>query len=543
MRKIIILGLILSSVSVSASGLNEDAYSWYGLIPALIAIVISILTRQVILSLVLAVVSGSVIFYLFNPSDSYLFGIDKAIDHYILDSIVDSGHASVILFSLLVAGMINVINRMGAFNGLVNWLSKFATTKRSALLTTYFLGFIVFFDDYANTLVVGNTMQKITDKFKISREKLAFIVDATAAPIASIALVSTWIGYEVQLIDEGIANANIAARVGGGYSVFLNSISYSFYPIFILMFILILILTGKDFGPMKKFELEAQIKASEKSIQNEKSIAPIWAVLPIGILLFVTLFGIYSTGNKGEGVAQAIQNGDCYKGLIWGSSAALFVALIISSLNKNAFEDSINWILDGMKSLVPAIVILVLAWSLNGVLSDLKLGEFLSDFIVSTEMDFYLLPVIVFIFSGFIAFSTGSSFSTMGILFPIVISIASSFLSNEGEVSAIFYCSIASVLSGAVLGDHCSPISDTTILSSMATGCNHINHVNSQLIYCLVVGVLSIVIILLQGVFGIPFWILMIIGLLLIYLTINMLGEIVDTVSVKLVSLTKKKAH
>ena len=238
MRKIIILGLILSSVSVSASSINEDAYSWYGLIPALIAIVISILTRQVILSLVLAVVSGSVIFYLFNPSDSYLFGIDKAIDHYILDSLVDSGHASVILFSLLIAGMINVINRMGAFNGLVNWLSKFATTKRSALLTTYFLGFIVFFDDYANTLVVGNTMQKITDKFKISREKLAFIVDATAAPIASIALVSTWIGYEVQLIDEGIANANIAARVGGGYSVFLNSISYSFYPIFILMFIL-----------------------------------------------------------------------------------------------------------------------------------------------------------------------------------------------------------------------------------------------------------------------------------------------------------------
>ena len=540
MRKIIILGLLLSSVPLSASGLNEEAYSWYGLIPALIAIVLSILTRQVILSLVLGVVSGSVISYLYNPLDSYLFGIDKAIDHYILDSLVDSGHASVILFSLLIAGMINLISRIGAFNGLVNWLSKFATTKKSALLTTYFLGFIVFFDDYANTLVVGNTMQKITDKFKISREKLAFIVDATAAPIASIALVSTWIGYEVQLIDEGIANANIAARVGSGYSVFLNSISYSFYPIFILIFILILILTGKDFGPMKKFELKANIKALEKPIQNEKSIAPIWAVLPIGILLFVTLFGIYSTGNKGEGVVQAIQNGDCYKGLIWGSYAALFVTLIISSLNKNTFEDSINWILDGMKSLVPAIAILVLAWALNGVLSDLKLGEFLSDFIISIDMDFYLIPVIVFVFSGVIAFSTGSSFSTMGILFPIVISIASSFLSNEGEVSAIFYCSIASVLSGAVLGDHCSPISDTTILSSMATGCNHINHVNSQLTYCLVVGVLSIVIMLLQGLFGIPLWILMIIGILLIYLIINMLGEIIDKVSVKSDSLTKE---
>lgn len=540
MRKIIILGLLLSSLPVSASGLSEEAYSWFGLIPALVAIVLSILTKQVILSLVLGIVSGSVISYLYNPSDSYFFGIDKAIDHYILDSLVDSGHASVILFSLLIAGMINVISRMGAFNGLVNWLSKFATTKKSALLTTYFLGFIVFFDDYANTLVVGNTMQKITDKFKISREKLAFIVDATAAPIASIALVSTWIGYEVQLIDEGIANANIAARVGSGYSVFLNSISYSFYPIFILIFILILILTGKDFGPMKNFELKANIKATEKSIQNEKYIAPIWAVLPIGILLFVTLFGIYITGNNGDGIVKAIQNGDCYKGLIWGSSAALFVTLIISSLNKNTFEDSINWILDGMKSLVPAITILVLAWSLNGVLSDLKLGEFLSNFIISIDMDFYLIPVIVFVFSGVIAFSTGSSFSTMGILFPIVISIASSFLSNEGEVSAFFYCSIASVLSGAVLGDHCSPISDTTILSSMATGCNHINHVNSQLTYCLVVGCLSIVIMLLQGVFGIPFWILMVIGVLLIYLIINMLGGIIDTVSIESDSLTKE---
>ena len=256
--------------------------------------------------------------------------------------------------------------------------------------------------------------------------------------------------------------------------------------------------------------------------------------------MIVTLFGIYSTGNKGDGIIQSIQNGDCYKGLIWGSSAALFVTLIISSLNKNTFENSINWILDGMKSLVPAIAILVLAWALNGVLSDLKLGEFLSDFIISIDMDFYLIPVIVFVFSGVIAFSTGSSFSTMGILFPIVISIASSFLSNEGEVSSIFYCSIASVLSGAVLGDHCSPISDTTILSSMATGCNHINHVNSQLTYCLLVGVLSIVIMLLQGVFGMPLWILMIIGVLLIYLIINMLGEIIDTVSVKPDSLTKK---
>ena len=499
MRKIIILGLLLSTVPLCASGLNEATYSWYGLIPALIAIVLSILTRQVILSLVLGVVSGSVISYLYNPSDSYLFGIDKAIDHYILDSLVDSGHASVILFSLLIAGMINVISRMGAFNGLVNWLSKFATTKKSALLTTYFLGFIVFFDDYANTLVVGNTMQKITDKFKISREKLAFIVDATAAPIASIALVSTWIGYEVQLIDEGIANANIAARVGSGYSVFLNSISYSFYPIFILIFILILILTGKDFGPMKKFELKANIKATEKSIQNEKSIAPIWAVLPIGILLIVTLFGIYSTGNKGDGIIQSIQNGDCYKGLIWGSSAALFVTLIISSLNKNTFENSINWILDGMKSLVPAIAILVLAWALNGVLSDLKLGEFLSDFIISIDMDFYLIPVIVFVFSGVIAFSTGSSFSTMGILFPIVISIASSFLSNEGEVSSIFYCSIASVLSGAVLGDHCSPISDTSVISSMASSSDHMDHVKTQLPYALISGTITAILYLIIG--------------------------------------------
>ena len=523
MKRILLLGCFFVSPQLFA-GTDAGDLTWYGIIPALLAIFLAICTKQVVLSLITGLVSGSIIHSLLYDSETYFFGIDKVFDYYLLNSIADGGHASIVLFSLLIGASIHIMTKMGAFNGLINWLSKYAKSKRSALLITYFMGFFVFFDDYANTLVVGNTMQRITDRFKISREKLAFIVDATAAPIASIAFVSTWIGYEIQLIKDGLESANFTGS-DSAYGVFLHAVPYSFYPIIILFFVFILILTGKDFGPMKKFEVkQSQIITSEGEVV--KSIHPIWAILPILVLLFVTLFGIYATGNTDSSIVNAIQTGDCYKGLIWGSSSCFVVVFTISLLTKNTISENVNWMFEGFKSLLPALTILILAWGLNGVLEDLKLGEYIGYIMSNSNIPFYVIPVTTFLLSSIVAFSTGSSFSTMGILIPIVISVCLSFYGGEDFEFGIFYASIASVLSGAVLGDHCSPISDTTVLSSMATGCNHINHVNSQLIYCLVSGGIAVLLILLHSMFNINIGIVYTIGVVLIWLIIKLLGSL-----------------
>lgn len=521
MRKILIICLLLLSPNLIA-GNETEVSNWFGLIPAFLAIGLSILTKQVIISLLAGLASGAFIHSLTTPNGSSFLGIDKVFDNYILNALADSGHASVILFSLLIAAGINLMTKMGAFNGLVFWLSKYAKSKRSALLISYFMGFFVFFDDYANTLVVGNTMQKITDKFKISREKLAFIVDATAAPIASIAVVSTWIGYEVQLISDGI-NHKAIPGAGNAYSIFLNAIPYSFYPIMILTFILVLILSGKDFGPMYKFE--QSYKLTENKEEESSFIHSIWAVIPILVLLIITVGGIYQTGTNKESFILAIQTGNCYKGLIWGSSSFLMITFIISVFHRNKLEKNISWAFNGMKELLPALTVLILAWALNHVLTDLQLGDYLSGLITQFGISPGAVPLIVFVMAALIAFSTGSSFSTMGILVPIVISITGELLAGGSTELNILYASIAAVLSGAVLGDHCSPISDTTILSSMATGCNHINHVSSQLTYCLLIGSLSVVLILLNSLFHLNIVATYLIGVVVIYLIIKLLGK------------------
>ena len=247
--------------------------------------------------------------------------------------------------------------------------------------------------------------------------------------------------------------------------------------------------------------------------------------MPIVVLLFITLFGIYITGNTEEGFVKAIQTGDCYKGLIWGSASCFATSLSISTLTKNSASDNIEWMFQGMKELFPALSVLVLAWALNAVLEDLQLGDYLAYLIKEAEVSFSVIPVITFILAAVIAFSTGSSFSTMGILIPIVISVSLPFYNQPEFELGVFYAAVASVLSGAVLGDHCSPISDTTVLSSMATGCDHINHVNSQLMYCLVCGGLAVILILLNSVLSLNLIVTYLVGISLSYLIIRLLGR------------------
>lgn len=523
LRSKLFLGFIFSTIFSYGSQNSYDS-GWLGLLPVIVAIVLSIITKEVLFSLFTSIILGSVIvFFEGGLPDSYFFGVENSVDLYILNAASDNDHMSVIIFSLLISGMVSILKYTNGMSGIAQWVGKYAKTKRSAMFTTYFMGVVVFFDDYANTLVVGNTMKTITDKFNISREKLAYIVDATAAPIACIALVSTWIGYEVQLIDEGIINNDLQSVVGTGYAAFLKSISYSFYPLITLAFIFILIFLKRDFGQMLKVERNHKKK---KSSTNEKSIKePVYkGFLPIFVLISISFFGIYITG-KGENFIQHIQSGNSYKGLIWGSSVAFLITVLINF--KSGFKNIINWTLKGFEELLPAIMILILAWALNNVLKDLGLGDFLASVLNDSGISFNWVPLITFLLSSIIAFSTGSSFSTMSILFPIVISISTSFILDNPteEIYSIFYCGLASVLSGAVLGDHCSPISDTTILSSMATGCEHISHVQTQFPYALTVGGISVVMIVLSSFFLVPNIVLFVLSILLSYLIIRIIGQ------------------
>lgn len=506
-------------------GSIETVYSWYGLIPALLAVVLAIITRQVIVSLLVAIISGSFIFYI-HGAESYFFGLDLVIDKYIVNAISDSGHVSVIVFSMFIAGMVHLLNKIGAFNGLIFWVIRKVKSRRSALFATYFMGFFVFFDDYANTLIVGNTMRNITDKFKISREKLAFIIDATAAPIASIAFVSTWIGFEVDLIADGMNMVDLNTGYSA-YGLFMAAIKYSFYPILILFFVFLIIFLNKDFGSMYKYEraTHENYKEDESDWNSVISIHPIYVVIPIVSMLLITFLGIYVTGYKeGFSVFEAIQNGDFYKGLLWGSALGLLITALIAGLKGHQVKQIVVGVNDGFKSLIEAITVLILAWALNEVLSDLQLGPYLASLFIDAGIGMAFIPFSVFILSAVIAFSTGSSFSTMGILIPLVIQLFYGLGYTDGSVE-VLAAAIASVLSGAVLGDHCSPISDTTILSSMAAKCNHINHVNSQLTYCLVTGGVAGLLLLTQSLFLLHWSITLLLGVGLIYLIIRLFGK------------------
>jgi Na+/H+ antiporter NhaC len=523
MKGKLLIGFIFSSL-LTFGGNGTISSEWLGLIPAVLAISLSVITKEVVLSLFIAVLIGSVlVFFEGGLTDSYFIGLEKSIDHYILNAASDVNHMSIIIFSLLISGMVSVLKFTNGMSGVVNWISKYAKTKRSALFTTYFMGVVIFFDDYANTLIVGNTMKSVTDKFKISREKLAYIVDATAAPIACVALISTWIGAEVQLIDEGLEDNGLSKVIGTGYATFLNAISYSFYPLITLVFIFLLIYMKRDFGKMQELEL-AQQEITELTLDNKK-ISPIYeGILPIVVLISISFLGIYITG-EGNGFVEHIQSGDSYKGLLWGSSASLTTTILINI--KRGLVNNIEWVLKGFIELLPALLVLVLAWSLNSVLQDLELGAFLGELLNNTGLGFQWVPIITFLLASVIAFGTGSSFSTMSILFPIVISVSASFvLANPvEEIISLFYCSVASVLSGAVLGDHCSPISDTTILSSMATGCDHISHVKTQLPYAITVGCMSAVMIVLSTIFNLPPIILIALSIVLSYVIIRILGK------------------
>ncbi len=536
---------------------------WLSIIPPLLAIILALLFKEVVTSLLIGIFSGVFIiqFYAKSFFAALINSFTSTIDTYILESLNDSGHLSIIVFSTLIGGMVSVISKNGGMQGVVNRISKYATTAKSGQLATWFLGCAIFFDDYANTLIVGNTMRPITDKLKISREKLAYLVDSTAAPIAAIAFITTWIGAELGYIESGIET--IEGLDESVYSIFISSLAYSFYPIFALIFMLILILRERDFGPMYHAEKQARLGESNNRtpIENNEELDEFTAkegikhraynaIIPVVVVIIGTIIGLLSTGldelgltgsyfwdlsDTGFGIklSSVIGAADSYKALLWASLAGLFAAITLSVTQKlMSIHQSINAAVGGFKTMLTAIIILVLAWSLALVIEDLHTADLLTS-IMSDNVSPYFVPTLTFLLAAVVAFSTGSSWGTMAILYPLMLpsswAICLAAGIPEAETLSIFHNVVACVLAGAVLGDHCSPISDTTILSSLASSCNHINHVRTQMPYALTVGAVATIFGTIPAAYGIPFWITLPIGILMLYFIVGKFGKRVES--------------
>ena len=522
---------------------EEHSPSWLSLVPPLLAIGSAFLLRQVIVALFLGIWVGGWIAYNFSLPGLY-YGLLDTIPVYVRGGLVNEERISILMFSLMIGGMVGIIIKNGGTIAMVNRVIPWARSPRRGQLATSILGIVIFFDDYANTLIVGNAMRPIVDRLKISREKLAYIVDSTAAPIASLGLVTTWIGYEVGAIGDAIAK--IDGFKEDAYSIFLHSLPYSFYPLLTIFFVFAVAFTQRDFGPMYAAEYLARRKVVESreqpslgfkddeqrdlNPQTDKPQRSINAIIPILVLLVATLIGLYVTGQAttetGATLKEIIGQADSAKSLLWGSLFSAIAAAILSiAQGILTLSETVDAWLAGMKSILPTMVILVLAWGLSAVLDEIGTIEFLTS-LLGDRLIPELIPTVVFLLSGTIAFATGSSWGTMAILMPLVVPLSWTAISQGNMASStIFYSSISTVLAGAVWGDHCSPLSDTTILSAMASRCEPVEHVRTQLPYAIAVGMVALLLGTLPTGFGLPWWIALILGVGGLLLVLRIFGK------------------
>ncbi len=477
---------------------------WLALIPPIVAIALAMLTREMLISLFFGIWSGAIILHHFNP----ITGFFKSFDTHIVNALSDPGHVSIVIFSLLFGGMIGLISKNGGMFGIVKIALKWANTRRKGQLVTSLLGGLIFFDDYSNTLLIGNTMRPLTDRLKISREKLSYLVDSTAAPVANLAPISTWSVFEMSLLTMPFAAAMISTSP---YIVFLKSIPYNFYGIFSLWLLIWLGIFRRDYGAMYHAEKRAfvdgkLIRDGGKPLMDDSGFADEFgriqshwsnALLPILAVLVTTFLGLFMTGKSNLNGADAtlqniIGNSDSYAALMWGAAMGCLTGIVLSLAKKIMnLRETVNAWLSGVKSMLLAVLVLTLAWTLSGLCMELHTAEYLIHHI-GDHINVIILPMLTFMLAGIISFSTGTSWGTMSILVPLIIPIALKITSNNVD-SPIFLSSFAAILAGATFGDHCSPISDTTILSSMASASDHIDHVRTQIPYALTAGLFSII--------------------------------------------------
>ncbi len=513
---------------------------WLCLIPPILSILLAVTTRRVILSLFLGIWVGILV-----RSGFGLWEIPKAavrvVDTAVLHSLTDSTHAILILFILLMGGMIGIMARSGGMKGVMDTFSRRVRSRRGGMLSTWALGMAMSFDDYSNLLVVGNTMRPLTDRLRISREKLAYLVDSTAGPMATLFLVSTWVVAEMRgLTATGIVHPDHV------YGVFAGMIPFSFYSIFALALVFLIAVTVRDFGPMLRAELRAvttgQVLRLGGRPMMDRDIAEVsqvedlssrWhnAVFPIAAFVGITAAGFVVSGYRNAPPGETtfwhvLGYADSLRIPLWGAMGGTLVAVLLAGLRKHLSLVQVGeaW-LRGCKALLVPIVILVLAWAMSQTCKDLSVGRWTAEH-VRTIASPRWLPALVFLACAAVSFGTASSWGTLALMCPVMVPLAWSS-PDEG----IRYGTLAAILSGSLLGDNLSPITDTTLFSSIASASDHIDHVKTQAPYALVAACVALVCGFIPAGFGVSPWISLPAGFGVLAATIFLVGKKVPAVS------------
>ena len=466
---------------------NRFFGAWWAILPPLIAIFLALITKEVYSSLFIGIVSGGLLYSGFSFEGTLTHVMQKGF----IGSIADAYNIGILLFLVLLGALVAMMNKTGASAAFGKWAQTHIRSRVGAQVATIILGMLIFVDDYFNCLTVGSVMRPVTDAKKVSRAKLSYLIDATAAPICIIAPISSW--------AAAVAGFAKGAGAESGFSLFINAIPYNFYAILTIVTMFFFALTKFDFGPMKKHEsvtasglpdLGAIEDATEALTKNERGRV-IDLVIPVLVLIVCCMIGmIYSGGFFGEdnpGFVKAFSDSDASVGLVLGSIVAIVFAVVFYLCRRViSFRDCMDAFPEGFKAMVPAIMILCCAWTLKTMTDSLGAKIFISDIINGPAAGLWnFLPAIIFVIAIILAFSTGTSWGTFGILIPIVLAAI--------PASSMTIVAVSACMAGAVCGDHCSPISDTTIMASAGAQCNHIVHVNTQLPYALLVAAVSFV--------------------------------------------------
>lgn len=504
--------------------------TFWSLVPPLVAIILALITKEVYSSLFVGIVVGGLFYSNFNIKEGFLTIFTDKTDGGLLAKLSNSGNVGIIIFLVVLGIMVVLMNKAGGSAAYGEWAKKTIKTRKGALLSTFVLGVLIFIDDYFNCLTVGSVMRPVTDTHKVSRAKLSYIIDSTAAPVCIIAPISSW----------AAAVAGIAADIPGinGLELFIRAIPYNFYALLTIVAMLTLIFTNTDFGPMLTHERNAQLNddifTTESRPYEENTTAVkangkvIDLVFPVIVLIISCIIGMIYTGGffEGESFINAFANCVAPVGLLLGSVAALIITFVFYMIRRVlTFQEFMSCLPEGFKAMVPAILILTFAWTLSGITGLLGADVFVAGLLENSKGAVQiLLPVIVFCIAVFLAFATGTSWGTFGILLPIVVPI----LDPSSEILII---TVSATLAGAVCGDHCSPISDTTIMASTGAQCDHINHVSTQLPYAILVAAVSAVNYILAAVIqnwliNLPIAIISMIAVILIVRRINISKEV-----------------
>ena len=498
--------VILLFVTANTSGVITDPENYqcgvyatvFALLPPVIAIGLALITKEVYTSLLAGIITGGLLYSNFNLElmiNTIFFQEDGGMVY----KLADAWNVGILVFLVMLGILVSMLNKAGGSAAFGKWASKHIKTRIGAQISVMILGVLIFVDDYFNCLTVGSVMRPVTDRHKVSRAKLSYIIDATAAPVCIIAPISSWAAAVTSSVpeDSGI----------NGFAVFLQTIPYNLYAILTLVMVLLVTVLRVDFGPMKKHEMNAiagdlfttpgrPYEGNEEEVINEKAHV-LDLILPVAVLIASCIVAMVYTGGFFEGASfvDAFAASDASVGLVLGGAVTLVFTFIYYMMRDVlSFEEFVKCIPEGFQSMIAPILILTMAWTLSGMTNLLGAKYFVADLVANSASAMQgFLPMIIFLVAAFLAFATGTSWGTFSILIPIVIGVF-----PEGQMMVI---SIASCLAGAVCGDHCSPISDTTIMASAGGHCEHVNHVVTQLPYVLVVGSVCMVGYLLIGIF------------------------------------------